>query len=301
MALVSKPGITGASAKLSIPKDWDQNWFRSFISNYMQGADVRNAIGSGGIVISGTIASPYATIGFGAPVTLPGPVTITDATGGTNSLTVKAPSFNGVSSNTGRAAVFLGAPNNYTVEIDGSATSGQSYGLYVSAGTTSADNALLVQNQSGGTAYLQIRGDGFIQTTLSSASFSGPQLAVLASSGGDYPSIGYNEQATTVSGSYKYIVSDFASRVRFNLGGILFETAASGTAGNTITWTTVGSFTQAGIFTVLGGASLITTTNALTNGSGACAGTLTNAPAAGNPTKWIAINDGGTTRHIPAW
>jgi hypothetical protein len=38
-----------------------------------------------------------------------------------------------------------------------------------------------------------------------------------------------------------------------------------------------------------------------TNGAGAQAGTLTNAPAAGNPTKWIAINDNGTTRFIPAW
>jgi len=30
-------------------------------------------------------------------------------------------------------------------------------------------------------------------------------------------------------------------------------------------------------------------------------GTLTNAPAAGNPTKWIPIDDNGTTRFIPAW
>lgn len=41
--------------------------------------------------------------------------------------------------------------------------------------------------------------------------------------------------------------------------------------------------------------------NALANGAGAAAGTLLNAPAAGNPTKWIPIDDGGTTRHIPAW
>ena len=33
----------------------------------------------------------------------------------------------------------------------------------------------------------------------------------------------------------------------------------------------------------------------------AATGTLTNAPAAGNPTKWIAIDDNGTTRYIPAW
>ena len=29
--------------------------------------------------------------------------------------------------------------------------------------------------------------------------------------------------------------------------------------------------------------------------------TLTNAPTIGDPTKWIAINDNGTTRYIPAW
>lgn len=39
----------------------------------------------------------------------------------------------------------------------------------------------------------------------------------------------------------------------------------------------------------------------LTNNAGASAGTLTNAPAIGNPTKWIKINDNGTIRSIPAW
>lgn len=46
---------------------------------------------------------------------------------------------------------------------------------------------------------------------------------------------------------------------------------------------------------------LISTTTAFTNNAGASAGTLTNAPAIGNPTKWIPINDNGTTRNIPAW
>jgi len=45
----------------------------------------------------------------------------------------------------------------------------------------------------------------------------------------------------------------------------------------------------------------IRTSVALTNNAGASVGTLTNAPAAGNPTKWITINDNGTTRSIPAW
>jgi hypothetical protein len=43
------------------------------------------------------------------------------------------------------------------------------------------------------------------------------------------------------------------------------------------------------------------TTASFVTGAGAQTGTLTNAPAAGNPTKWIAIDDNGTTRFIPAW
>jgi Uncharacterized conserved protein (DUF2190) len=39
----------------------------------------------------------------------------------------------------------------------------------------------------------------------------------------------------------------------------------------------------------------------LNNGAGANIGTLTNAPTAGNPTKWVAVDDNGTTRYIPAW
>lgn len=50
-----------------------------------------------------------------------------------------------------------------------------------------------------------------------------------------------------------------------------------------------------------GSGALIATSAALTDGVGASAGTLTNAPSAGNPTKWIKINDNGTIRAVPAW
>lgn len=46
---------------------------------------------------------------------------------------------------------------------------------------------------------------------------------------------------------------------------------------------------------------LLGTTVSLTDGAGADIGTLLNAPAAGDPTKWIAIDDNGTTRYIPTW
>jgi ATP-dependent protease ClpP protease subunit len=61
------------------------------------------------------------------------------------------------------------------------------------------------------------------------------------------------------------------------------------------------ALTVVGATTLAGGAALLSTTAALTNNSAAALGTLSNAPAAGNPTKWIAINDNGTTRYIPAW
>ena len=43
------------------------------------------------------------------------------------------------------------------------------------------------------------------------------------------------------------------------------------------------------------------TSASLANGAAAQVATMTNGPTAGNPTKWIAINDNGVTRYIPAW
>ena len=62
-----------------------------------------------------------------------------------------------------------------------------------------------------------------------------------------------------------------------------------------------GTLSATSTITTLGGATFHTTSSALTNGAGVGAGTLLTAPAAGNPTKWIGINDNGTTRYIPAW
>jgi len=61
-----------------------------------------------------------------------------------------------------------------------------------------------------------------------------------------------------------------------------------------------GAMNIAGGLTV-GSTTLITSSVAFTNGAAAAAGTLLNAPVAGNPTKWIPVNDNGTTRYIPAW
>lgn len=62
-----------------------------------------------------------------------------------------------------------------------------------------------------------------------------------------------------------------------------------------------GLINTASTITTLGGTFFHITSSALTDGAAASLGTLTNAPSAGNPTKWIQINDNGTTRKIPTW
>lgn len=47
--------------------------------------------------------------------------------------------------------------------------------------------------------------------------------------------------------------------------------------------------------------TLIASSVALTDNHAAATATLTNAPVAGNPTKWVPINDNGVTRNIPCW
>lgn len=66
-----------------------------------------------------------------------------------------------------------------------------------------------------------------------------------------------------------------------------------------INGTTIGIFNSNGL--TLNSSTLLRTNTALTNGAGAAAGTITNAPSAGNPTKWVPIVDNGTTRYIPCW
>jgi hypothetical protein len=60
----------------------------------------------------------------------------------------------------GSALTLSGAANSYGEQITGSATTGQSYGVRILAGTNSADNALYVTNEVNSVAFLQLSGDG---------------------------------------------------------------------------------------------------------------------------------------------
>ena len=58
----------------------------------------------------------------------------------------------------------------------------------------------------------------------------------MGGSGGDYGSVGYNVGYTSTSNTYNYVVTDFASILRFESGGFNFLTAGGGTAGNPISF-----------------------------------------------------------------
>lgn len=59
-----------------------------------------------------------------------------------------------------RGLVVGGSANSYVAEFDGSAISGQSFGVYIRAGTTSADTVLRVDNHAATGTFLDIFGDG---------------------------------------------------------------------------------------------------------------------------------------------
>lgn len=63
---------------------------------------------------------------------------------------------------------------------------------------------------------------------------------------------------------------------------------------------TFAAMTLTGALTTKSG-TLVTNTQAYTDGSAGNTATLTNAPAVGNPTKWIPLVDNGITRYVPTW
>jgi hypothetical protein len=154
--------MNGANT-LSIPTTWDPTWFRHFIHNMLKGADVRNASGINGVTVTGNISSPYATIsGNGGPSSVVGTtnqITVTTVAGVATvslapNIVIPAPAsgstlqVNGVASST-----------SFPVLILGSSTSGQSNGLLIEAGTTSADRAIVVTNKAVTINLFQLFGD----------------------------------------------------------------------------------------------------------------------------------------------
>jgi hypothetical protein len=122
-------------------------------------------------------------------------------------------------------------------------------------------------------------------TTGSYNTVVGPYLAGTNFTGGDSYNVIIGSYRGTSGKSSTIVLSDGNATVQLDYGD-----------------TTASVWTFASKIAVPGGTSpVFTTTSAVTTGAGSSAGTLTNAPSVGNPTKWIPFNDNGTTRYFPAW
>jgi hypothetical protein len=282
---------------------------------------VSNAItGTGNVVMS---ASPTLTGTIGAASqTLSGSLTIGTTLGVTGVATFTAQPI--LSSLTVSLPVFTdgskGLVSN-TMTGTGSVVMSNSPTLVTPALGTPASG--VVTNLTG-TASININGTvgattpttgAFTTITTSSTATIGGNLTV---SGGSAIGLIITSSVTQSNLRFRSTFSSGGSNKDWTIvhsydsyGDLLFrigsaEGADPRTSGSTVMGLTSSGVSITGTLSVssaltLAGGTLLTTSAALTNGAAGNTATLTNSPAAGNPTKWVPINDNGTTRYVPAW
>ena len=185
----------------------------------------------------------------------------------------------------------MAAQNAANVNITGGTIAGITFGGFP-AGTVSLPSLYWTTDTATGFYRIGANNIGYSYNGTKLLDFGSELLAI---TGG--LSVTKQITSTLATGTAPLVVASTTNVANLNassLGGATF--VAPGPIG--------GGTPDAGTFTSIttsGGATFHTTNTALTNGAAAAVGTLLNAPAAGNPTKWIGINDNGTTRYIPAW
>lgn len=113
-----------------------------------------------------------------------------------------------------------------------------------------------------------------------------------ASHAGNLLFAAYNDAMSDLTEAYQ-----IARGTTFNVASHTWYTSTVASTPNVgMTLDTTG-LTITGLLTLSGGTLLATSAN-LTNGAAAQTATFTNSPCAGNPTKWVPINDNGTTRYL---
>lgn len=146
---------------------------------------------------------------------------------------------------------------------------------------------------------------GFNTTSGYANVFIGYNSGISNTTGVENVVIGESVGSTTLNGNNNILIGTTSST---DLTAGVNNTIIIGATSGTIPWVT-GSLVSGSLTAVFGGTvsvpggtnPVLTTTSAVTSGAGSSTGTLTNAPAAGNPSVWIPFNNHGTTVYIPAW
>lgn len=196
-----------------------------------------------------------------------------------------------------------GANGAYTVDIIGSASSGNSYGLLIQAGTTSADLPVQVQNKAGSAQFLLLFGDG--HGTLGPSATSGMQwgaagnfnisapasataltvngvasgnTVVIIGSATTNQSFGMDIQAGTSASDYNLFLQTHAGATIlevFGNGGVVLSSATGGNQG-------LGTLNATGLF--VNGVAVSPTPAVGVSFNGTATPTILASVRAGSPT-----------------
>lgn len=225
---------------------------------------------------------------------------------------------------------FITAPSvaNTFLKWDGAAFVWSSTATDITVGTTTVTGGTsgrVLYDNAGTLGEMTNTGSGTVNVLQTAPSLITPVLGVATGTslalGG--ATLGTNALAVTgtVTSSGNIVISssmtfDTSSQINFGQptaltrlrsisGGLLIIVDAPSGNAATLNVTTVnGSVLISGAgnyFASNNAAFAASSKTTLTNGAGVATGTLLTAPSAGNPTKWIGIDDNGTTRYVPAW
>lgn len=179
-------------------------------------------------------------------------------------------------------------------------------GPNIGSTVATAANAISLQFQDGGTLFVNAAGAMVAAVQSVPGAVNGLAVQPCVSGGGaSLVSIG-SDANININLIPKGTGAVYAAAL-LSAGGGLSVTGAA-TISNTLT-VSAGTTTVQALSATAATANTLTlnasgtaiTLNNSTSGPGSSTGTLSNAPAAGNPAFWVPVTINGTLRHIPAW
>lgn len=195
----------------------------------------------------------------------------------------------------------IAGSSNAGAAAGGSVTITAGAAARLTSGNANGGNINLVPGAGIGTGTAgQVVGPSFASTTVPAYTFSGETTTGIGRGSS-------NILSAIVAGteSMRFFTSGVVANLYYfgiglNTAGLSLISSGLIGVGTGTAASFAGSLKCTDIFTN-NAAALIRTNTALTGGGTGNAPTLTSGPVNGNPTKWIPIDDNGTTRYIPAW